>query len=68
MVQNFQTFFENFAFINMSSLIINKTKFSKTDISYLLKRTRTCIFQGARHFIFTVDWFTLIKTKLIGVA
>ena len=54
MLQIFQTLFENFALVNMSKLVISKTN-SKIDISYLLKRTRTCTFQGVRNFIFTVD-------------
>ena len=55
MLQIFQTLFENFALVNMSKLVISKTNISKIDISYLLKRTRTCTFQGVRNFIFTVD-------------
>ena len=56
MVQNFQTLFENFALVNMSKLVIGKLNISKTDISYLLKRTLTCTFQEVKNFIFTVDW------------
>ena len=61
MVQNFQTLFENFALVNMSKLVISKTNISKTDISYLLKRTCTCTFQEVKNFIFKVGWFTFIK-------
>ena len=56
MVQNFQTLFENFALVNMSKLVV-----SKTDISNLQKRTCTCTFQVVRNFVFTVDWFCLLK-------
>ena len=68
MVQNSQDLFESFALVNMSKLVISKTNIIKTDISYLLKCTRTFIFQGVRHFIFTVGWSTHIKTILIGVV
>ena len=47
----------------MSKLVISKPNNSKTDISYLLKRTLMCAFQEVTNFIFKVDWFTLIKTK-----
>ena len=56
MVQNFQTFFENFDLVNISKLVISKPNISKTDISYLLKRTLTCTFQEATNFIFKVDY------------
>ena len=63
MVQNFQTLFENFALVNMSKLVISKPNISKTDISYLLKRTLMCKFQKVTNFIFKVDWLTFIKTN-----
>ena len=66
MVQNFQTFFENFALVNMSKLVISKPNISKTDISYLLKRTLMCTFQEVTNFIFKVDWFTFIKTNSLN--
>ena len=47
----------------MSKLVIGKPNNSKTDISYLLKRTLMCAFQEVTNFIFKVDWFTLIKTN-----
>ena len=56
MVQNFQTFFENFDLVNNSKLVISKPNISKTDISYLLKRTLTCTFQEVTNFIFKVDY------------
>ena len=56
-------FFENFALVNMSKLVISKPNISKTDISYLLKRTLMCTFQEVTNFIFKVDWFTFIKTN-----
>ena len=61
MVQNFQTFFENFALVNMSKLVISKPNISKTDISYLLKCTLMCTFQEVTNFIFKVYWFTFMK-------
>ena len=66
MVQNFQTFFENFALVNMSKLVISKPNISKTDISYLLKRTLMCTFQEVTNFIFKVDWFTFIKRNSLN--
>ena len=67
MVQNFQTLFENFDLVNMSKLVISKPNISKTDISYLLKRTLMCTFQEVTHFVFKVDWCTLIKTNSLGL-
>ena len=61
MVQNFKTLFENFALANMPKLVISKPNISKTDITYLLKRTLMCTFQEVRNFIFKVGWFTFIK-------
>ena len=61
-VQNFQTLFENFVKI-MSKLVISKTNISKTDLSYLLKRTLMYTFQKVTNFIFKVDWFTFTKTN-----
>ena len=37
----------------MSKLVISKPNISKTDVSYLLKRT----------FVFEVDWFPFIKAN-----
>ena len=65
MVQNFQTFFENFALVNMSKLVISKPNVSKTDISYLPKRLLMCTFQEIRNVISKVDWFTFIKTNAL---
>ena len=61
-VQNFQTLFENFVKI-MSKLVISKPNISKTDLSYLLKRTLMYTFQKVTNFIFKVDWFTFTKTN-----
>ena len=66
MVQNFQTLFENFALVNMSKLVISKPDISKTDISYLLKRTLTCTFQEVTNSIFKVDWFTFIERNSLN--
>ena len=66
--KTFKMVFENFALVNISKLVISKPNISKTDISYLLKRTLMCIFQEVRNVIFKVDWFTFIKTKFIGVV
>ena len=63
MVQNFQTFYESFALVNMSKLVIIKPNISTIDISYLLKRIIMCTFQEATNFIFKVDWFMLINTN-----
>ena len=63
MVQNFQTFYESFALVNLSKLVIIKPNISTTDISYLLKRIFMCTFQEVTNFIFKVDWFMLIKTN-----
>ena len=61
MAQNFRTLFEK------PKLVISKPNISKTDISYLLKRTLMCIFQEVTHFVFKVDWCTFIKTNSLGL-
>ena len=61
MAQNFRTLFEK------SKLVISKPNISKTDISYLLKRTLMCTFQEVTHFVFKVDWCTFIKTNSLGL-
>ena len=50
----------------MSKLVISKPNISKTDISYLLKRTLMCTFQEVTNFIFKVDWFTFIKRNSLN--